>query len=214
MKYPSPLRRRSMTRTSSLVQLVSVSLSLTIGAAASPGQTVADEEVEAQQKAQYQELDRYFDRQVNEADRQRARSWQRNFSSIEDYEKSVEPWRAKLFEMLGGNSYPNSPLRPQEQLIAEFPTHKAYRVWFTAHDGGGEGLAGDAREVTNIAALDRGLAACAISVRFNDLIPTMLASSPLPTAYLDAPEDYAFLNNHGRLFDDADVVSLICPRPV
>src|SRR6266478_3203328 len=123
-----------MTRTPSLIPLAWVSLGLAIGAVASPGETVADEEVEAQQQAQYQELDRYFDRQVNEADRQRARSWRRNFSSIEDYEKSVEPWRAKLFEMLGGNPYPNSPLRPQEQLIAEFPTHKAYRVWFTAFD--------------------------------------------------------------------------------
>src|SRR5260370_37445481 len=101
-----------MTRTSSLVQLASVSLSLTIGAAASPGQTVADEEVEAQQQAQYQELDRYFDRQVNEADRQRARSWRRNFSSIEDYEQSVEPWRAKIFGIRGGNPLPDSPLPP------------------------------------------------------------------------------------------------------
>ncbi len=126
-----------MTRTSSLIPLAWVSLSLAIGAVASPGQTVADEEVEAQQKAQYQELDRYFDRQVNEADRQRVRSWQRNLSSIEAYEKSVAPWRAKLFEMLGGNSYPNSPLRPQAQLIAEFPTHKAYRIWFTARRDAG-----------------------------------------------------------------------------
>src|SRR5712692_5275875 len=123
-----------MTRTYSLISLAWMSLGFAIGALASPGQTVADEEVEAQQQAQYQELDRYLDRQVNEADRQRARSWQRNFSSIEDYEKSVEPWRAKLFELLGGNSYPNSPLRPQEQLIAEFPTHKAYRVRLTAFE--------------------------------------------------------------------------------
>jgi len=289
---------------------------------ASPGQTAADEEVEAQQQAQYQELDRYFDRQVNEADRQRARSWRRNFSSIKDYEKSVEPWRAKLFEMLGGNSYPNSPLRPQEQLIAELPTHKAYRVWFAAFDevrtygillvpagrgpfpalicvhgmaGTPEGVCGlsakadyhnrfglqaaqrgflvfapldmnspakrkwldkkailvgqrlqaleqfklvrlmdylgarsdvDAkrigaygiswggRTVMNLAALDRRVAACAISGHFNDLIPKMLASSPRSTAYIDTPEDYAFFNNHFRLFNDADVVSLICPRPV
>src|SRR5258708_32544417 len=92
-----------MTRTSSLVRFASVSLSLTIGAVASPGQTVADHEVEAQQQAQYQELDRYFDRQVKEADRQRARSWRRDFSSIEDYEKSVEPWRARWFAELPGH---------------------------------------------------------------------------------------------------------------
>ncbi len=311
-----------MTRKSPLIPLAWVSLSMAIGAVASPGQTVADEEVEAQQQAQYQELDRYFDRQVNEADRQRARSWQRNFSSIEDYEKSVEPWRAKLFEMLGGNSYSNSPLRPQEQLIAEFPTHKAYRVWFTAFDEvrtygillvpqgrgpfpalicihgmagtpeavcglttkadyhnrfglqaaqrgflvfapldmnspakrkwldkkailvgqrlqaleqfklfrlldylaarsdvdakriGAYGISWGGRTVMNLAALDRRVAACAISGHFNDLIPKMLASSPHSTAYIDTPEDYAFFNNQFRLFDDADVASLICPRPV
>src|SRR5207245_11445015 len=98
------MSQRSTARTSPLIPLAWVSLILAIGAAASPGQTVADEEVEAQQQAQYQELDRYFDRQVNEADRQRARSWQRNFSSIDDYEKSVEPWRTKLFEMHVSNS--------------------------------------------------------------------------------------------------------------
>ena len=34
------------------------------------------------------------------------------------------------------------------------------------------------------------------------------------TAFIDTAEDYAFFANHFRLFTDADVVSLICPRPV
>ena len=79
---------------------------------------------------------------------------------------------------------------------------------------GAYGISWGGRTVMNLAALDRRVAACAISGHFNDLIPKMLASSPRSTAYIDTPEDYAFFNDHFRLFNDADVVSLICPRPV
>jgi len=285
-------------------------------------QTIKPEEVESNQKDQFDEIDRYFDRQVGEANRQREKAWPRDLSSIAAYERSIEPWRQRLLEMLGGDVYPRSPLQPQEELVAEFSTHKAWRVWFTAfenvrgygilltpngegpfpaliciHGMGGtpEGLCGltaqsdyhnrlglqavqsgyvvfaplnmnsgkkrawldrkaimtgqrlqaleqvkliravdylterkdvapsrigaygiswGGRSVMNLAALDRRVAACAISGHFNDLIPKMLTPSPHYTAYIETDEDYAFFWKQAALFNDADVVSLICPRPV
>src|SRR5262245_50422959 len=97
-------------------------------------QTVTPGEVEANQKDQFDEIDRYFDRQVSEADRQRDKAWQRDFSSIETYERSIEPWRQKLLEMLGGDVYPRSPLNSKEERVTEFSTHTAWRVWFTAFE--------------------------------------------------------------------------------
>jgi dienelactone hydrolase len=285
-------------------------------------QTVKPEEVEVNQKEQFDEIDSYLDRQVAEADRKREESWHRDFSSVEAYEKSIEPWRQKLLEMLGGDVYSKSSLQPKEELVAELPTHNAWRVWFTAfenvrgygillvpkgkgpfpalilvHGMGGtpEGLCGlteqsdyhnrfglqavqlgyavlapininsgkkrgwldrkgimtgqrlqaleqvklmravdylsgrkdvdpnrigsygiswGGRSVMNLAALDRRVAACAISGHFNDLIPKMLTPSPHYTAYIETDENYAFFWKQAALFNEADVVSLICPRPV
>jgi dienelactone hydrolase family protein len=285
-------------------------------------QTVKPEEIEATQKEQFDEIDRYFDLQVAEADRQRQESWHRDFSSAEAYEKSIEPWRQKLLEMLGGDVYPRSPLQPKEELVGEFPTHKAWRIWFTAFENvrgygilltpngegpfpalicvhgmsgtpesvcgltaqpdylnrfglqaaqrgylvlaplninsgkdrswldrkgimvgqrlqaleqvkliravdyltqrrdvaqnriGAYGISWGGRSVMNLAALDRRVAACAISGHFNDLIPKMLTPSPHYTAFIETEEGYAFFWKQAALFTETDIVSLICPRAV
>ena len=114
--------------------LTTILLLLSLAYPAPAFQTVKPEEVEVNQKEQFDEIDSYLDQQVVEADRQRKESWQRDFSSVEAYEKSIEPWRQKLLEMLGGDVYRRSPLRPKEELVAELPTHKAWRVWFTAFE--------------------------------------------------------------------------------
>ena len=285
-------------------------------------QEVKSEDIEANQKEQFEEIDHYFDSQVAEANQQREKAWQRDFSSITGYERSIEPWRQKLFDMLGGDSYPRSPLEPREELIADLSSHKAWRVWFNTFDdvrgygilmvpkgdgpfpalicihgmgGAPEGLCGltaqvdyhnrfglqavqrgyvvlaplninsgqkrswldrkaimvgqrlqaleqvkliravdylserkdvdpnrigaygiswGGRSVMNLAALDRRVAACAISGHFNDLVPKMLTPSPHYTAYIETDEGYAFFWKQVPLFNEADVVSLICPRPV
>ncbi len=285
-------------------------------------QEIRPEEVEANQKEQFEEIDHYLDRQVAEANQRREKAWERDLSSVAAYEASIEPWRQKLFEVLGGDSYPHSPLEPKEELVAEFPTHKASRIWFTSFQnvsgygillvpkgegpfpalicihgmsGAPEGLCGltaqvdyhnrfglqavqrgyvvlaplninsgnsrswldrkaimvgqrlqaleqvkliravdylrgrkdvdpnrigvygiswGGRSVMNLAALDRRVAACAISGHFNDLLPKMLTPSPHYTAYIETDEGYAFFWKQAALFNEADVVSLICPRPV
>jgi dienelactone hydrolase len=287
-------------------------------------QVIGQEEVEAEQQAQYAEIEAYLDRQVAAAETLRANAWQRDTSSVEAYERSIELWRAKLFEMLGGNAYSPAPLEPREELIAEFDTHRAFRVRIPTFAGvraygivlvprgedairrpalicvhgmagtpegvcgltaepdyhnrfglqavqkgyvvfaplnmnsaakrnwldrkammvgerlqaleqfkllrvvdnlaaradvdperiGAYGISWGGRTVMYLAALDRRVAACAISGHFNDLVPKMLMPSAHYTAYIETAENYAFFPRHALLFSDADVVSLICPRPV
>ncbi|MGE0608176.1 MAG: alpha/beta hydrolase family protein [Pirellulales bacterium] len=79
---------------------------------------------------------------------------------------------------------------------------------------GAYGISWGGRTVMNLAALDRRIAATAISGHFNDLIPKMLTPAPQYTAYIQTAEGYSFFWRHAQVFTDADVVSLICPRAV
>jgi len=42
----------------------------------------------------------------------------------------------------------------------------------------------------------------------------MVTPSEHYTAFIQTPEDYSFFWKHAKLFTDADVVAMICPRPV
>jgi fermentation-respiration switch protein FrsA (DUF1100 family) len=292
-----------------------------IGAAQSAATLAAPADIESAQQSQYDEIEGYLDRQVIEAGRIRRSAWQRDFTSLEAYEKSIDPWRNRLWELLGGRPYAPAELDPREELVARFDTHAAYRVRFTAFENvrtcgillvprgagpfpalicvhgmagtpegvcglaepdyhnrfgltaaergyvvfapldmntqkkriwldrkamlvgqrlqgleqykvmrvvdylagrpdvdarriGAYGISWGGRTVMNLGALDRRVAAVAIAGHFNDLVPKMIEPSPNSSAYIQTPEEYAFFPGHFRLFNDADVVSLICPRPV
>jgi len=285
-------------------------------------QVVGTNEIERVQREQYDELEHYFDARIAASANVRREAWQRDLTSPGAYEKSVEPWRERLWTLLGGKPTNAAPLAPKVELIAEFSTHTAHRVWLGAFDAvrtygvllvprggarspalicvhgmagtpegvcgltgqtdyhhafglqmvqrgyvvfapldlnsppkrrwldrkaievgerlqaieqfkivrvidylttradvdakriGAYGISWGGRTVMNLAALDRRVAACAISGHFNDLVPKMVTPSPHYTAFIETQEDYSFFYNHFNLFTDADVVSLICPRPV
>ena len=287
---------------------------------------VTPEEAAARQEAVRAQIERYLDREIARAESTKNAAWRRDFSSVEAYEKSVEPWRKKLWDMIGGNAYPPAAGEPKLELVAELDTHRAYRVWLPAFDDvqvygvllvpnaregaptkrpalvcvhgmsgtpeslcgllekpdyhnnlgvqavrrgyvvfapsnvnnyktrswldrkailvgqrmqaleqqklvkvvdylaarpdvdanriGAYGISWGGRTVMYGAALDRRLAACAISGHFNELVPKMVTPSEHYTAFIQTGEDYAFFWNNFNLFDEVDVVSLICPRPV
>jgi hypothetical protein len=283
---------------------------------------ISSNEVAAAHAQQVKELEQYVDKQIADSENIRARSWKRNFRSIAAYEKSVASKRDELWRLLGGKPDHAAPLSPKEELIADFPTHSAWRVWGGAFDQvrvygilllprtrerapalicihgmtgspeavcgltekpdyhnnygleavkrgyvvfapldvntqkdrrwldrkallvgtrlqaleqfkimrvvdylssrkevdpkriGAYGISWGGRTVMNAAALDRRIAACAISGHFNDLVPKMVTPSTNYTAFIETAEDYAFFYGHFLQFTDADVVSLICPRPV
>jgi dienelactone hydrolase len=310
------------------VPLLILTATIVSSAYAAPAEKppVTAQEAEQRQEAVRAQIERYLDAEIERAGRTKNDSWRRDFSSIEAYEKSVEPWRQKLFEMIGGDQYPSPPLNPRQELIADFDTHRAYRVWLDAFEGvnvygvmlvpraaaaasqrrpalicvhgmsgtpeslcgllekpdyhnnlgvqavqrgyivfapsnvnnwktrswldrkailvgqrmqaleqhklrrvidylsgrpdvdakriGAYGISWGGRTVMYGAALDQRIAACAISGHFNELVPKMVTPSEHYTAFIQTGEDYAFFWRNFQLFDEVDVVSLICPRPV
>src|SRR4051812_23731214 len=98
------------------------------------GADLVPEEGQKQLKASDEAIERYLDRQIREAEKERDASWKRDVSSIAAYEKSIEPWRAKLWQLLGGSNYQSAPLNPKIELLKDFDACKAYRVWLTAFE--------------------------------------------------------------------------------
>jgi hypothetical protein len=285
-------------------------------------QNIKQSDIEQAQKDQYAEIERYLDQRIADAANDRRELHKYDFFSLDAYEKSIEPLRPKLAELLGGLDYPKLDLKPTQELVADLPTHRAYRIFLPAFEKvriygillepkskgphpammcihgmssgpeavcglaekpdytnnfglqavqrgylvfapldinnfktrswldrkailvgqrlqgleqlkilritdylasrsdvdakriGAYGISWGGRTVMCAAALDRRIAATAISGHFNDFIPKMVTPSEHYTAFIQTPEDYSFFWKHARLFTDADVVSLICPRPV
>jgi dienelactone hydrolase len=281
-------------------------------------------DVLARHREQEQQINRYLDRLIQQAERSRPALWKRDFTSIAAYEKSVAPWRKRLAAWLGGMDYPRAAFKAREKKLAETRAFKASRVWFTAfedvqvyglllvpkkkaarrlpavicihgmagspesvcglaekddyhHRFGGRlaehgfvvfapldintargrsvldrkakmvgrrlqgleqckikrvvdylrqrpevdaarigiyGISWGGRTAMNAAALDPRLAACVVSGHFMDSTPKMVTPSPHYTAYIEVAEDYAFFERHALEFSDADICSLICPRPL
>lgn len=295
------------------------------GASAAFGQgAIPTADIAAQQNIQRDQLERYLDREIEAAEKVRARSWQRDFSSLQAYETSVSPWRARLKEWLGGMPYQPADLSPQVTYLTRTDKFAAFRVWLTAledvqvygilllprqppaerlpavialHGLGGSpetvcglaeeddynqrfgaklaehgfvvfaadfvneppalshldrkakmvgqriqgflqfqiqrvvdylqsrpdvdparigiyGISWGGRTALNAAALDTRIGAVVISGYFNDSTRKMVTRSPHYIPYIDTSEDYAFFERHALEFSDADIASLILPRPV
>src|SRR5437867_4998128 len=79
---------------------------------------------------------------------------------------------------------------------------------------GAYGISWGGRTVMYQGALDERVAATVISGHFNDTVPKMVVPSPHYTAFIETAEDYSFFSRLATRFSDADVASMICPRPV
>jgi len=76
------------------------------------------------------------------------------------------------------------------------------------------GISWGGRTAMNAAALDTRIAACVVSGHFMESTQKMTKPSPHYTAYIQTQENYAFFSREATEFADADICSLICPRPV
>jgi dienelactone hydrolase len=76
------------------------------------------------------------------------------------------------------------------------------------------GISWGGRTAMYAAALDPRIAACVVSGHFMESTQKMVKPSPHYTAYIEVVENYAFFSGQATEFADADVCSLICPRPV
>ncbi|MCA9096741.1 MAG: dienelactone hydrolase family protein, partial [Planctomycetaceae bacterium] len=87
------------------------------------------------QQIQRSQIETYLDLRLRESYAERKSNWSRDFSSIENYERSIAPRRQAFIEYLGGFPYKPAPLVPREQIISRSPTHTSWRVRIPAFDG-------------------------------------------------------------------------------
>jgi hypothetical protein len=76
------------------------------------------------------------------------------------------------------------------------------------------GISWGGRTAMYAAALDTRIAACAVSGHFMESTRKMVTPSPHHSTYIESGENYAFFSRQALDFADADVCSLICPRPL
>ena len=271
---------------------------------------------------QYRQLERYFDQRIAEAEAGRAARWKRDFSSTERYLASVEPYRRRFVELMGGFPAAKTPLEPRREVIGATESYRTERVWLQAatgvevygllliprrpgrkpalicqHGMGGSpamtaglterddylrrfgaqaaehgyvvfapylvndqaqrsrlhrkaisagttlqileqwkivrvidflqslpevdparvgmyGISWGGRTTLYAAAIDTRLAAVAVSGYFNQTTKKQFQFSTYSTAYIDTAEEYAFFPGFHAEFSDADLASLVAPRPL
>lgn len=96
------------------------------------------EEVDANRKDVYLSYESFLRDRLAELNEQRPSLWQRDYSSFEAYERSVEPMRARLKQMLGFWQEPaeRAPLKVWDRrLIAEGDFFTAHRFKFEVLPG-------------------------------------------------------------------------------
>lgn len=76
------------------------------------------------------------------------------------------------------------------------------------------GISWGGRTTLYAAAIDPRLAAAAVSGYFNQTTKKQFEFSTYSTAYIDTPEEYAFFPSFITEFSDADLASLVAPRPL
>ncbi|MGI8990866.1 MAG: alpha/beta hydrolase [Bryobacteraceae bacterium] len=280
-----------------------------------------------QAASQAGELEHYLDAQLEKSGAARKAFWHRDYSSVAAYEKSIEPYRPKLIETIGGTGMEpqvasQAAFQARRTLVTETEAHTVFRTWFSSRNGltvygillvpkhaawspavvcihgmhsspeqvtglleppdytrrfgarlaergyvvfaplmidtkelrsrfdrkaillgtrlqwleqqkifsaidylrglpevdpkriGVYGISWGGRTAMYQSALDPRIAATVISGHFNDTVPKMVTASPHYTPFIDTTEDYAFFRQLAVRFSDADIASMICPRPV
>ena len=86
--------------------------------------------IEARQKRQIAEIDRFTQRLLNHSDKERAKLWDKvDRSSPEAWARTVEPYRTLVYEEVIGR-IPDAPLapNPRSRKVIDEPTHVGYEV--------------------------------------------------------------------------------------
>jgi dienelactone hydrolase len=96
--------------------------------------------VDAYRKRVYESYEQFFRQRLAELDRDREKLWRRDYSSVEAYERSVEPMRQRLAAMLGWWIEPQNrpPLKTrdeQTEILFKEKDFIAYRVSFEVLPG-------------------------------------------------------------------------------
>jgi dienelactone hydrolase len=81
-------------------------------------------------------MDEYLTRLVHEADRERERYWSKlDISSVAAYQKTIEAYRRAWSEFLSVPDTRSVPLKAKRELVKQFETYTAHRVWIDTLPG-------------------------------------------------------------------------------
>ncbi len=82
----------------------------------------------------FEAYDNWLMRQCRKRYDERGNRWQRDFSSLEAYSRSVAPNRERLLAMIGGWPWERGSLEPTVEEIATTDSYMASRVFYTSFD--------------------------------------------------------------------------------
>jgi len=92
-------------------------------------------EIDPLRERLYRCWDSYLDRLILEAEEARPTRWNRDFSSIEAYLRSIEPNRGRFLQMVGGWPPDRCELNPRRQQVARTSRYDLDRVFLTVLPG-------------------------------------------------------------------------------
>jgi dienelactone hydrolase len=90
---------------------------------------ISEEDIQPRRERLYEAFDAYYSRLCAETEETRQQRWERNFSSLEAYVRSVEPNRRRFLGMLGGWHWERGDLEPRVEHVAETDRYRLERVW-------------------------------------------------------------------------------------
>ncbi|MFO7898406.1 MAG: hypothetical protein R6V58_05035 [Planctomycetota bacterium] len=97
--------------------------------------TFEPDDICPRQRKLFDQYERYLTERVKDAYERRGRFWNRDFSSPEAYETSVEPNRQHFRELVGGWPADRADLGLEREPIAELDGFTVERVHYTIRDG-------------------------------------------------------------------------------
>ncbi|MCD6360060.1 MAG: acetylxylan esterase [Armatimonadetes bacterium] len=92
------------------------------------------EDIQRLRRRLYEQFDAYYSRLCEETERTRQHRWQRDFSSLEAYELSVEPNRRRFLQMMGGWHWEREDLRPRVEHLLDTDAYRLDRVFLTCFE--------------------------------------------------------------------------------
>lgn len=92
---------------------------------------VNDLEIRDRQKQLYKNYEEYYKNKLEEIHASRPGRWHRDFSSLESYEKSIQPMRDDFLRVLGGWPWERGNLEAEIKYLFTFDGIKVSRIWIT-----------------------------------------------------------------------------------
>ncbi len=86
-------------------------------------------DIDERRRRLYEGFDAYFTRRCYQAFASREERWERRYSSIPEYERSIEPMRARFAAMIGYGGQPDCDPSPRWEDLFDTDSYSVRRLW-------------------------------------------------------------------------------------